>query len=457
MIPIACHFLLTSVPGIADPHRATQWDSTGTIIFRLFIVLGLILLNGFFVASEFAIVKIRASKLDALIEQGDPRAKIARKITDHLEAYLSATQLGVTLSSLALGWVGEPFVARIVEPVFFLVGMTSPALVTTASFAIAFSLITILHIVLGELAPKSLAIRKPAETVLWISRPLSLFHAVFRPISAMLEFLANLLLRYVLHVEPASESERALTSEELRICLSESLMAAEVTELAKRLAIHALDLRDRVVHDIMVPRSEVVFLDLNADFGSQVDIVIESRRTRFPVCMGTLDEAVGIVHTKDLLKAVRSENGDLSAILRKIHHVSVRMPIEKLLDFFLSNHAHLALAVDEYGDAVGVVTLDNILNELVGKINDEFDVKRHGFVRISDSEFETEGSLALHLLTEDTGIKFPKTEVSTIGGYVTELLGRLPARGESVIIGEYLATVAETDGRKVLIVNFKKL
>jgi len=457
MIPTACHFLLTSVPGIADPHRATQWDSTGTIIFRLFIVLGLILLNGFFVASEFAIVKIRASKLDALIEQGDPRAKIARKITDHLEAYLSATQLGVTLSSLALGWVGEPFVARIVEPVFFLVGMTSPALVTTASFAIAFSLITILHIVLGELAPKSLAIRKPAETVLWISRPLSLFHAVFRPISAMLEFLANLLLRYVLHVEPASESERALTSEELRICLSESLMAAEVTELAKRLAIHALDLRDRVVHDIMVPRSEVVFLDLNADFGSQVDIVIESRRTRFPVCMGTLDEAVGIVHTKDLLKAVRSENGDLSTILRKIHHVSVRMPIEKLLDFFLSNHAHLALAVDEYGDAVGVVTLDNILNELVGKINDEFDVKRNGIVRISDSEFETEGSLALHLLTEDTGIKFPKTEVSTIGGYVTELLGRLPARGESVIIGEYLATVAETDGRKVLIVNFKKL
>ena len=240
---------------------ATQWESGGIIILRLLALLGLVLLNGFFVASELAIVKIRSSQLDTLIEQGNARARLTKHITNHLESYISATQLGITLASLGLGWLGEPFLAQMIQPAFALIGITSPGIITTISFIIAFSLITFLHIVLGELVPKSLAIRKPVELALWLSPPLGLFFVIFRPIIAFLNRSANVLLRYVLKVEPPNESEDAHTNEELRVILTESREAEEVTPLGEQLAVNALDLRNRVVRDIMTPRSEVVFLD----------------------------------------------------------------------------------------------------------------------------------------------------------------------------------------------------
>ena len=331
----------------------------------------------------------------------------------------------------------------------------SPTLITTVSFILAFSLITFLHIVLGELAPKSLAIRKPVELALWLSPPLNLFYTVFRPVIGFLNRSANFLLRHVFRVEPPEDSERALTNEELRVILTESREAEEVSPLGEQLAVNALDLRHRVVRDIMTPRSDVIMLDLEEPFESELNKAISSRHTRFPLCTGALDESVGLVHIKDLLGVVHSGRKDLKGIQRPIHHVSEMMPLEKLLNYFLSKHAHLAIAVDEYGGAVGIVTLDNVLEELVGSIHDEFDTKEEEITNIRDGEFNAEGTLALHDLAEETGLKFDETEVSTIGGYVTQLLGHLPVRGESVKLGDYVVTVTETDGRRILMLNFK--
>jgi CBS domain containing-hemolysin-like protein len=206
----------------------------------------------------------------------------------------------------------------------------------------------------------------------------------------------------------------------------------------------------------MTPRSEVIFLDLEEPFRDELGKAIDSRHTRLPLCNGALDESVGLVHIKDLLGLVHSGKEELRSIQRPIHHVSEMMPLEKLLNYFLAKHAHLAIAVDEYGGAVGIVTLDNVLEELVGSIHDEFDTHEEEITKIRDGEFDADGTLALHDLAEETGLKFEETEVSTIGGYITQQLGHLPVRGESVRIGDYTVTVAETDGRRVLKVHFKK-
>ena len=440
----------------AAPLPADHWESGDAVLLKGGAIIALVLLNGFFVASELAIVKVRGSQLDPLASEGDKRALIARHITDHLESYISATQLGITLSSLGLGWLGEPFVAHLIEPLFHLAGLGSPGLVTTISFILAFSLITFLHIVLGELAPKAVAIRKPLAVALWLSPALGLFHTLFRPIIRMLDGSANLLLRHVLRIEPPGETEGALSNEELRVILTESREAQEVSPLGEQLAVNALDLRHRVVRDIMTPRSEVVFLDAGEPFDAELTKAIGSRHTRFPLCSGALDDPSGLVHIKDLLGLVQSGVKDLRGIQRPIHHVSEMMPLEKLLNYFLGKHAHLAVAVDEYGGAVGIVTLDNVLEELVGSIHDEFDIQEEEITNIGEGEFDVEGTLALHDLAEETDLEFDETEVSTIGGYVTQLLGHLPHRGETIRIGEYLVTVKETDGRRILMLNFKK-
>lgn len=441
---------------LAETHPAIAWDSGNVIFFKIASIFALVFLNGLFVASEFAIVKIRPSQIEALIEQKKNRAHLAKHITEHLDAYLSATQLGITLASLGLGWIGEPFLNSILTPFFFLVGITSEHIITSCCFVIAFILITFLHIVLGEQAPKTLAIRKAVPVTLWLSPMLTLFYTLFRPAIVILNGASNALLRYVFRLEPANETELFHSEEELRLILGESTKADEVTPLGQKLALNAFDLRHRVVRDIMTPRNDVVYLDLNKKFDSEVTRAILSQHTRFPICSGELDESSTLVHIKDLLELVHTNRYELTSIQRPLLHVSEMMSLEKLLTFFLSKHAHFAIAIDEYGVAVGIVTLDNVLEELVGSIRDEFDTADNEFSRLSDQEFETSGSLALHDLAEMTGLKFDESEVSTIGGYVTQLLDHLPQCGEQVSIGDYQATVTESDGRRVLKVFFKK-
>lgn len=436
---------------------ATNWDSGGVIFLQAGAILFLVLLNGFFVASEFAIVKVRGSQLEALEEEGETRAAFARHVTAHLDAYLSATQLGITLASLALGWVGEPFLARMLQPVFFLAGIESIRSIRTVSVALAFSAITFLHIVLGELAPKSLAIRKSAETALWVARPLGLFYAVFKPAIWFLNFSASIILKRVFRLQPASEHELAHSEEELRVILGESREAKEVSQIGKDILINALDMRKRVVRDITTPRGEVVFLNTEDSFEENLKAALESRHTRFPLCDGHLDNTIGLVHIKDLLKLMRAEHPDLQSVKRDMFPVPEMMPLEKLLTFFLSKHAHLALVVDEFGGTVGIVTMDNVLEELVGAIHDEFDAENSEFRRVNADEFVVKGGLGLYELRDFAGLELESADVSTIGGYVTHLIGHLPRQGEHVRVEDYEATITQADGRRVGQVHFKRL
>ncbi|MEO6052535.1 MAG: hemolysin family protein [Chthoniobacterales bacterium] len=448
--------ILICVLATATTEVATSWDSGEMILLKLLAIFALVLLNGFFVASEFALVTVRTSQLDALIEQGVRNAKSARRATTHLDAYLSAAQLGITLASLGLGWIGEPFLAKMIEPFFALAGVTSHGLIHFISIILALAIVTALHIVLGEQVPKVLAIRKAVPVALWISTPMHLFYKVFQPGIALLNGASNEFLRRVLKVEPAGGIEIAHSEDELRMIFSESHSKDEADSMGREIVINALDMKHRVARDIMTPRGEVIFLDLEENFEHNLKVAMESHHTRFPLCRGHLDDATGLIHIKDLMTLVHQEKTDLEVIKRELLHVSEMMPLEKLLRFFLNKHAHLVVAVDEFGGAVGVVTLDNVIEELVGAIQDEFDVDDKEFHKISENEFDVEGSVALYEMEEITGLQLESSDVTTIGGYVTHLLGHIPTEGEAVQVENFMAKVTKTDGRRVLSLRFTR-
>jgi CBS domain containing-hemolysin-like protein len=453
MNPAIAHLLSVDSTG----RTVTEWDFPDLIFFKFCAIFLLVLVNSFFVASEFAIVKVRSTQLETLLEGGNRAAREAKKITSSLDAYLSATQLGITIASLALGWIGEPFLASIIAPLIHKAGIQTPAMVHSASTFFGLLTVTIVHIVLGEMTPKSLAICKALPITLFVSRPLQWFYWLFRPFIQLLNWLSNALLRHILHIQPAKGSELVHSEEELRMILSESEKSEEVTSMGREFLINILDLRRRVVRDIMTPRGDVVYLDVEEPFNQEIRRAITSRHTRLPLCRGHLDNSFGLVHIKDLLALVYENKTDWMAIRRDLLHVSEIMGLEKLLRLFLNKHAHLAVAVDEYGGAVGIVTLDNVLEEIVGSIQDEFDTGKKEFQKISEQEFTVDGILALYELAEMASLNFGTSEVSTIGGYITSVLGHIPFKGENIRIGNYLATVIATDGRRVLRIHFKKL
>jgi CBS domain containing-hemolysin-like protein len=449
-------FLFFAVTPLADAV-AQHWDPPIVLIGKWAAIIALVALNGFFVAAEFALVKVRSSQLDTLVAEGHKRAKVGRHVIEHLDSYLSACQLGITLASLGLGWVGEPFLAKMLQPFFALIHVQSHAVITSVSFAIAFSTITFLHIVLGEQAPKILAIRKAVPATLWVTPPLRLFYAIFKPAIAFLNASSNWVLKYVFRMKPAAHGEVAHTEEELRLILDQSEKSKEVSQLGRNLLMNVLDLRERVVRDTMTPRGEIVYLNLEDDFETNVNKAIASRHTRFPLCRENLDNTVGLIHIKELMPMLRDPHPDLLKIKRELISVPEMMELEKLLKLFLSKHAHLAMVIDEFGGTVGMVTMENVLEEVVGDIQDEFDTDKEEFRKIDENEFSVAGSLGLYELNDATGLELESADVSTIGGYVTHLLGHLPKQGEQVKIDSYLVTITQTDGRRVNQLHFKKM
>src|SRR5438445_964909 len=436
---------------------AQHWDPPGLLLGKLTIIAALVGLNGFFAACEFAIVKVRMSQLDALADEGNLRAQYARHVRSHIEAYLSATQLGITLASLALGWLGEQFLAQMLSPFFALLHIYSRAFVTSVSVTLAFIGITFLHIVFGELAPKYTAISNPLSVALRLVRPLGAFYVVFKPAIWLLHRSSNFLFRSILRRPPVPATELAHTEEELRLILEQSEKSKEVSPLERRLLMNVLDLRDRVVRDLMTPRGEIVYLDADDDFETNVKKAMESRHTRFPLCRENLDNAIGLIHIKELLPMMRDPHPDLMKIKRELFPVPEMMPLENLLRLFLGRHAHLAVVVDEFGGTVGIVTLENVLEELVGDIQDEFDFEKEEFRKISANEFSVDGALGLYELDDLAKLDLESPDVSTIGGYVTHLLGHLPKTGEQVKIDNYVVTVSQADDRRVKQLHFKKL
>ncbi len=436
---------------------AAPLNSDG-VFWQLLAVVLLVLLNGFFVACEFAMVKVRAAHFEEGEMAGRKRARMAREILGNMEAYLSAAQLGITLTSLGLGWAGGPFVARLLAPGFRALGLQNAEVVGGLSFIVAFSLISFLHIVVGEQAPKVLALQRARQILLLCAWPIHVFYTLFRPFIRVINLSSAWVLRHILRVEHEPGSENIHAAEELRAMLETSAEGegASVSALGREILINALDMRKRVVRDIMTPRGDVVFLDLEDGFEENIRAALQSRHTRFPLCRGHLDDTVGLIHIKDLLALVQEDKTDLFSIKRDLVHVPEMMPLERLLKFFLNKHAHLAVVVDEYGGAVGVVTLDNVLAELVGEIQDEFDQEEEEYRKVAEGEFVLEGGLALHDLEDLLGLKIESAEVSTIGGYLTHRLGHLPRKGECVAFGGYDFTVSLTDGRRVVSVHAKR-
>jgi CBS domain containing-hemolysin-like protein len=435
---------------------AERWDSPGVVIAKLGVIFTLVVLNAFFVAAEFGIVKVRSSQLDALADDGNVRAAFAKHVRNHLDAYLSATQLGVTLASLGLGWLGETFLANMLQPLFVVANIHSRAVVSSVSITLAFVGITFMHIVFGELAPKYIANANPLRASLTLARPLGAFYFVFKPAIWFLHQSSRLVLEKLLRFQPVTGAELAHSEEELRLIVSESEKSDEVSELGRDLLVNALDLRRRVVRDIMTPRNEVVSLDMEESFEVNVQKAIASRHTRFPLVRGHLDNAIGLVHIKELVPLMRDPKPDLMRIKRELIPVPEMMSLEKLLNLFLTRHAHLAVAVDEFGGTVGIATLENVLEELVGDIQDEFDTDKEEFSEINENEFTVDGALGLYELRDLAGLELESADVSTIGGYVTHLLGHLPRQGETVRIENYCVTVTRTDGRRVLELHFRK-
>jgi CBS domain containing-hemolysin-like protein len=428
------------------------------VFWQLLAVMLLVVLNGFFVACEFAMVKVRAAHFEEGEMAGRKRVRMAREILGNMEAYLSAAQLGITLTSLGLGWAGGPFVARLLAPGFRAIGLQNAELIGGLSFLVAFLLISFLHIVVGEQAPKVLALRRARQILMLCAWPIHVFYTVFCPFIRLINLSSDWVLRHILRVDKEPGGESIQAAEELRAMLETSAQGegASVSALGREILINALDMRKRVVCDIMTPRGDVVFLDLEDAFDENVRAALQSRHTRFPLCRGHLDDTIGLIHIKDLLALVQEDKTDLLSIKRDLVHVPEMMPLERLLKFFLNKHAHLAVVVDEYGGAVGVVTLDNVLAELVGEIQDEFDQEEEEYRKVGEGEFVLEGGLALHDLEDLLGLKIESAEVSTIGGYLTHRLGHLPRKGEHVALDGYDFTVSQTDGRRVVSVHAKR-
>ena len=406
----------------------------------------LVALNGFFGAAEFALVKRRPTQIDPLVAQGSRTAKLARHMLDHLDAYLSASQLGITLASLALGWVGEPAFAWIVEPLVRKIPGATDAVVRSASIALAFFCITALHIVIGEQAPKSFAIRRPRPTSLWIAYPLHVFYWVSFPIIWLLNRASIGLLRLV-GIQPASAHEIAHSEEEVRLLLA-SQQASALTDQKRDLLENVFELYDRNARQIMVPRGDVVFLSTTAPIADNLLLARDSGHTRFPLCEGDLDHVLGLIHIKDLFRA-KEAPGDLTRIARPLKFVPETITLDKLLARMRTERLHLAAVIDEYGGVAGIVTLENVIEEIVGEIQDEFDTDRPEFVDRGGGVYQISGSMLVVDLEDELETELSPRDEDTMGGVVLSELGRRPRVGDRVRCGPTELEVLEVVQNRV--------
>ncbi|HEX4121501.1 MAG TPA: hemolysin family protein, partial [Verrucomicrobiae bacterium] len=414
---------------------------------RLLGVLAIVLANGFFVAAEFAFVKLRDTQLNAFVVAGNRRARLARHILQNLTSYLSATQLGITMASLGLGWLAEPVFIDLLSPLMSWAGVYSQHIQKSVAFAVGFSAATFLQIVLGELGPKWFAIQKALPTALWVAAPLHLFYRVSYPFNWVLNQSAQWLLRRV-GIEPSGATRSVHSEEELRLMLGQRRGGGS---LGHNIVLNALDLSRHQVRNIMRPRREIVVFDTEAKISECVEIAERTRYSRFPLCQeGDPDKSIGVVHIKDLYPAAAKTTraADLARVARKLIYVPETTRLEKLLQLFLERKLHFAMVIDEYGGTLGMITLENVLEELVGQIQDEFDQEKPLLLRHSDEHWEIDGALPLHELGELVAQDLSGDGISTTSGWVTQRLGGFPKPGDLLTLGQYELRVEETDGAR---------
>jgi CBS domain containing-hemolysin-like protein len=423
--------------------------------FDALLILSIVFLNAFFVAAEFAIVKVRMTQIEPLVGKGDWRARVAREVITHLDLYLSAVQVGITMTSLALGWVGEPLVAERLLPLFASLGIVNDQLIHGISFAVGFAIITFLHIILGEQAPKWLAIQKPTTTTLWVSYPLSLFFKVFKPVIWLLNLSANGVLR-LLGLKGTGGAELKHSEEELRLILARDQTGSPT---AKSIVLNALDFRRKQARHCMVPRTEMTALSLADTAQENISVMRSNKFSRYPVYKDSIDNIIGLVYTKDIFKLDKdhSPSFSLEGVLRDATFLPETASIEKVLETILQRKTHMIILADEYGGTAGLITLENVLEELVGPIQDEFDREAPEVIKFSETEYLMDASITTNDVEQLFSQELSPRDIQSIGSFVLELLGHIPESGERVTVSGIEFTVEQVTDRVIDRIRVKRL
>jgi CBS domain containing-hemolysin-like protein len=424
-------------------------------LIDVLLVASLLLANAIFVAAEFALVKVRYTQIEELADEGVWAARIVLKILNRLDAYISACQLGITLASLALGWTIEDSIEPAIHKLFENLGLPSHgewSFGIPLAPAMAFLLVTFLHISLGELVPKSLAIRIAKPVALWTGPPLLAFYNFFLPIIWVLNKASDLLLS-ICGLGEIQKKELTHTTEELRLIVEQSVEGGELSRNERTLIENVLNLEDKTVKRVMVPRVDIVYLSLSRPIEDNLRVARQSGHTRYPLCESDLNTIIGMVHVKDLLQAVIGQNTmrpDLRKICRPIKYVPESQHLNAMLAEFQRAKVHIAMVVEEYGSTIGMVTLENVLEELVGPIQDEFDKETPRISKLSQGIYEVDASLPLDRLVEWSEMELPETDAETTGGFVIDQLGRLARPGDCVPINdEWKLVVVEADPNRI--------
>ncbi|MBN6188447.1 HlyC/CorC family transporter [Aneurinibacillus sp. BA2021] len=430
-------------------------DPLSALLYLTAVVL-LVLLNGFFVAAEFAIVKVRSTRINQLVMEGNKRANLAKKLTDNLDAYLSATQLGITLASLGLGWIGEPAIAELLGPLLHVLHV--PETIThTLSFIVAFSIITFLHIVLGELAPKSMAIQKAEGTALWTAGPLIFFYKVMYPFIWALNRTAFFFLRFI-GIQPTTDHDSAHTEEEIRILMQQSHKSGLIDQTELTLVDNVFEFAERNAREIMIPRTDMVCVFQDDPFEETFQIVMEEMHTRYPVAAGDKDNIIGFVHIKDIYRLYMGNmKNDLNSIIRPVERVPESIHISDLLKQMQRNRSQMSIVIDEYGGTAGLVTVEDILEEIVGEIQDEFDEERPHIEQKAETSFSVDGRLLIEDVNDRFGLDINSDDYDTIGGWVFSQVEFPPQVGQVVYANGYEFKVSEVDHLRIVRLMLRKL
>jgi CBS domain containing-hemolysin-like protein len=431
-------------------------NSISLDILQLVAVVLLVLANGFFVAAEFSLVSVRRTRIAELVAQGSQPAESVQKAIENPDRVIAATQLGITLASLGLGWIGEPALSHILEPLLSLIPYEiSEELRRSISAGIAFTIITFLHVVVGELAPKSIALQNPEGTSLIVAGPTLLTELIFKPVILLLNGTGNLLLRLI-GVKPASGHQLVHSVEELKMLVSASAEEGVMETDKKEMLDAIFDLSELDVGQVMIPRTEILAVDANASLDEVLNLVTPTTYTKLPVFEGNLDQIIGILHIKDLLRVLHKPNHESRIardLAREAIYVPENVPVHSLLQQFRANRQHIAIVLDEYGGTAGLVTLEDLLEEIVGEVSDQFDKAPPEIITQPDGSALIDGMTLIEEVNQELGLNLEDPYYYTIAGFVLAQLGRIPRTGDAVDHNGVRLRVEAMDGLRIASVS----
>lgn len=420
------------------------------VLLNVMIILFLLFANGFFVASEFALVSVRQTRIKELANDGNSTAKITMRALAELDRYIAAVQLGITISSIGLGWVGEATLAKLIHPLFDFLPFVSQTVAThTIAVAIAFAIITFLHVVIGELMPKSIALQYPEKTTLFITKPMYIITKLFTPFIFILNGIGNQMLK-LFNIPPAHPASAVHSEEEINMIIDESFQGGILNETENFLLKNILKFTDLSAKELMIPRCDVVSVPCDISQEKLQEVILENQYTRYPVYEGNIDNILGILHVKDLYsRKMQNKSINLVDFLRKPLLVPETMNADKLLQQFKENKTEIAIVIDEFGGMSGIITLEDLLEEILGDVQDEFDEEEVDIKKLSDNKYIVNGLLRVEDFFEYFKLDLTEDEVETVGGLVQKELGRIAKVNDAFCLDKLNIKVLELKGRRI--------